>query len=256
MSRASLVGLAIVAACSAGGRSWAETVDEAHAASLNEYYAGRYQRAVDGMERILALPLEDPVLHYNLGCAYFRLERLGFAIYHFERALVLDPSAEDAGFNLRILRSLVEGRVRDEIKGASSDPLWVRAATLIGERGLAVLFLVLWWLSWGTLLLLRYISPGPARAGLIASGAFVGLLTVVCGLLLAARIYLAERVTMAIVLPDRLGVYEGPDESTKVSFRLHAGLRVRLQGSSEGWVRIRLANGLEGWVRKREVGVL
>jgi SH3-like domain-containing protein len=51
-------------------------------------------------------------------------------------------------------------------------------------------------------------------------------------------------------------VREGPDPAAKVSFRLHAGLRVRLQASLNGWTRIRLPNGLVGWVPDGEVGRL
>jgi hypothetical protein len=239
-----------------GGKAGATTVDQAYAAALKDYYAGRYEPAVEAFERVLAIPLEHPDVHYNLGCAYFRLGKLGYAIYHFERALLLDPGAEDAAFNLQTVRTMVAGKIKDELKGAAKDPFWVRAVSLTSQARWAVLFLVLWWLTLGTLFLLRYVSPGPARAGLVAANSFVALLALVGGLLLGGRLYLDERVTVGIVLPDRLAVREGPDATTKVTFRLHAGLRVRLQGGAGDWSRIRLANGLEGWVRKREVGVL
>lgn len=234
----------------------AETVDDAYKDGLQHYYAGRYKEAVAAFERVLAIPVHHEDLHYNLGCAYFRLGRLGPAIYHFERSLELDPEAEDAAFNLKTVRSMVASRVKDELKGASKEPWWARMASLMSQTGWATIFLVLWWLVFAILFALRYINPGPARAGLTAGNVFVGLLALLCGALLTGRIMLSEVVVRGIVLPDRMEVREGPNAQTKVTFKVHAGLKVRVQARMGGWVRIRLANGLEGWVEEREVGVL
>jgi len=238
------------------GEARAETVDQAYAAAVRSYYAGRYQEAVDGLQRILAIPVESADLHYNLGCAFFKLGELGHAIYHFERALALDPGAEDARFNLETVRALVADKIKDELKGTMREPFWVRAANLMTATGWAVLFLVLWWVTFAVLFLLRFIRPGPARAGLIAANSFVALLALVGGLLLAGRVYHDARVESGIVLPNTLAVREGPDASTKTAFRLHAGLKVRLQGHQGDWTRIRLANGLEGWVPRKQIGAL
>jgi hypothetical protein len=253
-----LVGLVVTAVLAgpAAPTARAETVDQAYRAALKHYYAGRYKEAVAGLERILSIPVSDEDLHYNLGCAYFRLGKRGRAIYHFERALLLDPEGEDARYNLRTVRAMVASRVKDEIKGAAGEAWWARLSRALSATSWAVLFLVLWWLVFGILFTLRYIRPGPSRSGLIATNCFVGLLALVCGLLLAARVWVTDVAVTGIVLPDRLAVREGPDATTKTTFKVHAGLRVRVQGGEGSWIRIRLANGLEGWVPKREVGVL
>jgi tetratricopeptide (TPR) repeat protein len=236
--------------------AYAETVDEAYARALRDYYAGRYDKAVEGMERLLAVPVEHEDVHYNLGCAYFRSDKLGPAIYHFERAMALDPGAEDARFNLDTSRALVAARVKDEIKGAASEPWWVRLVSTLSLRSWAIIFLGLWWATLGVLFALRYTHAGPARAGLIAVNSILAGLALSSALLLAGRVYLGRRVPSGIVLPDQLAVREGPDASTKISFTVHAGLRVRLQARGDGWMRVRLANGLEGWVPQREIGAL
>jgi hypothetical protein len=256
MSRALLLVclVCLVGLCPA--RASAETVDQAYSAALKHYYGGRYKEAVAGFQRVLAIPVENTDLHYNLGCAYFRLGEHGRAVYHFERALHLDPDAEDAAFNLQTVRALLAGKVKDELKGAMVDPFWMRAVRVMSAGGWGGLFLVLWWLTFAILFLLRFMSPGPARSGLVAANSFVALLALLCGLMLAGRVFHDHRVESGIVLPDTLAVREGPDPSTKTSFRLHAGLKVRVQAREGRWMRIRLPNGLEGWVARRDVGVL
>jgi hypothetical protein len=251
-----LQALPLVILCALPRSAAGETLSEAHSHALREYYAGHYDKAAEELERILAVPVENADLHYNLGCAYFRLGKPGPAIYHFERALTLDPSDEDARFNLDTARAHVASRVKDELKGAAGDAWWVRFVSTFSLRTWTVLFLALWWVTCAILLALRFMQPGPLRAGLIASNSFVAVVTLLCALCLFGRVYLGGRVTMGIVLPDQLAVREGPDAGTKTSFILHAGLRVRLQSKEGDWVRIRLQNGLEGWAPRREVGVL
>jgi tetratricopeptide (TPR) repeat protein len=257
VARAALGACLLAAAALLAPRAaCAETVAEAYSKALKDYYAGRYEAAAQGLERILAVPVDDEDLHYNLGCAYFRLGKLGPAIYQFERALAIDPSAEDARFNLEASRQLVTSRVKDELRGAAVEPFWMRLLSPLRVGVFAILFLVVWWVGFGLLLALRYIQPGPARSGLVAGTALAAVLALCLGGLLAGRVYVTEAVKSGIVLPEMLEVREGPDETTKVSFKIHAGLKVRLIGSDSGWARLRLANGLEGWVPSREVGRL
>lgn len=234
----------------------AETVQQGYQRGLKAYYAGHHAEAVRAFERIVALPLRHEQLFYNLGCAYYRLGKLGPAIYNFERALELDPSLDDARYNLDIARAKARSRVKDVVKGAGSPAWWVRTARALTPATEWTVFLVLWWTALGLLLALRYVAPGPLRAGLIAANAFAWLLVLCSGALLAARIYLANVARDGIILPDRIAVREGPDPQARASFKLHAGMRVRLRGDSGDWTRIRLPNGLEGWVRRGQLGRL
>lgn len=234
----------------------AETLDESYKRAVQAHYAGKYEQAIEMMERILAVPMAHEDLHYNLGCSYFGLGKLGPAIYHFERALALDPSSDDARFNLETSRGLAAARVTDELKGAARQLFWVRAVSTLEGRTWTVIFLVTWWLTFILMLVLRQVQPGPLRAGLVAGTSFIGLVTLLCGVLFLGRVHMDQRVTHGIVLPDRLEVREGPSASAKSTFKLHAGFKVRLQARADNWVRIRLSNGLEGWAEAKKIGVL
>ncbi len=256
MTRALALVLLVAALWGAPAAAAAETLQQAYARALQEHYAGKYDKAIESMERILAVPMESADLHYNLGCAYFRLGKLGPAIFHFERSLALDGSGEDARHNLAASRAVAATRVTDQLKGAARESWWVRAVQTLGARTWTVIFLVLWWLTLGLVLALRYVAAGPLRAGMVAGTAFLGLVTFTSGLLFLGRVHHDRAVVKGIVLPDKLEVREGPSDSAKATFKLHAGFKVRLQARAEGWVRIRLPNGLEGWAQKRDIGVL
>lgn len=234
----------------------AETVDQAYAAALKSYYAGNYGEAVAGLERVAAIPMHHEDLYYNLGCSYFRLDKLGPAIYNFERALALAEGAEDAEFNLKTARAAVNAKVKDVLKGAEGGPWWETLSRALPLGGFKVMFLLLWWLALALFFGLRFMAPGAGRTGMIATGALVWLLTVFCGALLAGRLYLNANVRQGIILPDRVVVHEGPAPGTKETFKVHAGLRVSLRSEENEWIRIRLPNGLEGWIQQQSLGRL
>ncbi len=220
------------------------------------YFHGRYQEAVGAYEQVVALGVVSPDLFYNLGNAYLKSEQLGAAIYNYERALELDPSQDDVRFNLGVAREAARKKGEDRLAGVEAQPFWMRVAGQVTVNWASWLFLALYVSLFALLIVLHFVQPGFLRVGMWAGFAFVGLAMVVAGALLGARLYLADRVEQAIVLPDVVQVKEGPDPNYQSVFGVHAGLRVRVTEKEQDWVRIRLANGLEGWVRERDLGRL
>ena len=228
----------------------------AFAAANRAYKEGRYEQAIALYEALVATGVAHEDLYYNLGNAYFRAGRLGPAIYQFERALRLDPGHQDARYNLDIGRQVVAERVVDRLKGAESDPWWVRLATFFSVSQLTVGFLLLDLLLFGSLIALRFLATGFARSALIATAGFIGVALVGSMVLLRVQLHVHAEVHQAIVIADQVIMREGADARSAERGKLHPGVRVRLRGQEPGWLRIQLANGMEGWVPDTAIGRL
>jgi tetratricopeptide (TPR) repeat protein len=220
------------------------------------YFCGRYQDAIQAYEQIAALGVASEDLFYNLGNAYLKAGQLGPAIYNYERALELDPQQDDARFNLNVAREAARKKGEDRLAGAETQPFWMRIAAQFTVGWSSWAFLIAYFMTFALLITLRFIPVGFVRVGLWSGFVFVCLATVAAGGLLAARLYLRERVEQAIVLPDSAQVKEGPDVNYQSIFGVHAGLKVRITEREQEWARVRLANGLEGWLRERDLGHL
>lgn len=220
------------------------------------YFHGHYQEAIDAYEQVAALGVVSQDLFYDLGNAYLKANQLGPSIFNYERALELDPSADDVRFNLAVAREAARKKGEDRLAGVEAVPLWMRVAGQVTVNWASWCFAALWVAFFIGLIALHFLAPGFLRVALVSGLAFVGLATAASAALLGARLYLADRVEQAVVLPDTLQVKEGPDPNYQSSFGVHAGLRVRVTEKEQDWVRIRLANGLEGWVRERDLGRL
>jgi tetratricopeptide (TPR) repeat protein len=255
-----LSGIVLALFCATSARAAdteiAASKDATFRRANDAYFHGHYQEAVDAYEQVAALGVVSADLFYNLGNAYLKVEQLGPAIFNYERALELDPSQDDVRFNLGVAREAARKKGEDRLAGVEAQPLWIRVASQVTVNTASWIFLGLYVALFGLLIMLHFVQPGFLRVGMWAGFAFVGLATLVGGALLGARLYLADRVEQAIVLPDVVQVKEGPDPNYQSVFGVHAGLRVRVTEKEQDWVRIRLANGLEGWVRERDLGRL
>jgi tetratricopeptide (TPR) repeat protein len=220
------------------------------------YTSGEFEAAATAYEALVARGIANEDLYYNLGNAYFRTGRLGPAIYNYERALRLDPGFDDARYNLAVAREVVAERFGTRLKGAETDPLWIRVSTYFSISRLTLWFLLLNALFFAVLIGLRFLAEGLARTALVVTSAFVGVAMAASLALLAGHGYYLERVKLGVVTGDQVVMREGPDERRAERGVLHPGLRVRIRGEDQEWIRVRLSNGVDGWVPRGSIGRL
>ena len=251
-----LLTIAMGAIAEAADTEIAASKDATFRRGNDAYFNGRHQEAIDAYEQVAALGVVSQDLFYNLGNGYFKAGQMGPAIYNYERALELDPAQEDVRFNLNVAREAVKKKGEDRLTGAEKQPFWMRIGDEVTVNWASWLFLALYVTLFALLTALHFTQPGFLRVSMVAGLAFVTIAAVASGVLLGVRLYLADRVEQAIVLPDVVQVKEGPDPDYQSVFGVHAGLRVRVTETEQDWVRVRLANGLEGWMRERDLGRL
>jgi len=75
------------------------------------YNREAYTDAIGFYEDVLGQGYESAELYYNLGNAYFNINKLPEAILNYERAKVLAPSDNDISFNLNIANSMIPDKI-------------------------------------------------------------------------------------------------------------------------------------------------
>lgn len=208
-----------------------------------------FKTCQEGFERLIGAGYGGPGVEYNLGTAYLKQGTLGWAVFHLERALRLDPSDADARANLRRAQRL---RI-DRIVGAAEEtggeePLSTRVVSHTSMERWTLAFLVLW-VGGGVVLALRRLAVSPSRrAAALLAGALCVTASIPCAVVTAFHVYVRESAHDAVVVAPSLPVREGPQDASKAPFEVHEGLKVRVLDQIGGFRRIRLANGLQGWV--------
>ncbi|MFZ5441466.1 MAG: SH3 domain-containing protein [Myxococcota bacterium] len=210
------------------------------------YYSGDLAGAKERYQKLLQAGLGGPDVLFNLGTTHLAANELGPAVLYLERAARLSDD-DDIAANLTLAR---ERRV-DQVVGAEalSAPFTQRLAAATDERLVAIVFLATWWLGFALLWLTWRREPG-ARVVLGLVSAALLLVGTASGLTLVNAAHVAATVEEAIVMPESAKVREFPGDAAKVSFEVHAGLKVRIMETSGRFARIRLPNALEGWTEK------
>jgi len=219
----------------------------------NESYTqGQYQKAIDTYEAVLATGNFSNEIYYNLGNAYFKTKRKGKAVLNFERALLANPSDEDAAYNLAIVNQQLADNL-DQVDTFFLKKWWqnfYRAATSGFWSFLTLAFL---WIGVGGFVLWLI---GKERAK--KKQGFIGGIVL---LLLSLLFFFAARSQgdfeqnshLAILLEPVIDLKNGPDEKSTSLLKIHEGLKVELLDQIDTWYKVKLSNGEQGWLPKGSV---
>lgn len=203
---------------------------------------GDFAKAREDYEKLIQHGQGGPDVLYNLGTTALASGDLGGAVLYLERARKAGGRSEDIDANLAVARS----RQMDQVVGVTADEPFVdRVVDATSEGAVGWAFMILWIAAFGLLLLRRV-----ARRGWVLGLAVVLLVAALpTGGLVAAHAWSSQK-QLAVVTAPTLPARELPKDTAKVSFEIHAGLKVRLIEQAGNFVRIQLPNGLEGWSPK------
>jgi tetratricopeptide (TPR) repeat protein len=220
------------------------------------YIDGRWADAVADYELISGMGLESAALYYNTADAYFKDGNISKAILFYERALRLDPSYEDARYNLELLNNTIQDRI---------DPVpdfilrvWAKDICYVMDSDAwAVCFLVLLAL---TLALALLFILGATAAGRRA-GFFTGIVTLLLAVASLSFSLWQKNDYMsaddAIVMRPVTSVKSSPSsEASTDLFILHEGTKVRILDNVGNWYNVELADGRQGWILSKDIEII
>lgn len=210
------------------------------------YLAGDYEVAVAEYESISRSHMCFE-LEYNLGNAHYKLENIGEALLHYERAKLIDPLNDDLRANIL----LAELRSIDKIEslpGVGLDKL--AAVVFAGKMFVFWFFLSLaFWTTGFVLIAIKLSKPQSIISPFASSGA---VLFLILSLLFSSFLYsTVDRMSnsrYAIVMHERVDVMSGPGDTGVKLFQLHEGTKACVIGVDGNWTEIKLENGNVGWL--------
>lgn len=231
-------------------------VDSLWNAANQAYVDGRWADAVNDYEKISGMGLESAALYCNTGDAYFKDGNVPMAILFYERALKLDPSYEDARYNLELLN----GTIQDRIDAVPDFILKVWAKDIcyvMNSDAWAVCFLVLLVLTLAFVLLFILGATAAGRR----TGFFTGIVTLLLAFASLSFSLWQKSDYMnaddAIVVRPVTSVKSSPSaEASMDLFILHEGTKVRILDSVGNWNNIELADGRQGWILSKDLEII
>lgn len=225
--------------------------------AANEAYAQEnWNAAIKDYQTIADASVESAALWCNMGSAWYKSGNLGKAIVCYERALKLDPSYEDARYNLELLNSIKLDRIESvpELIIAT----WTKKiGRLLDSNAWAVCFLVFLAVALAMALLFVLGSSVTSRR----VGFFTGIVFVLFAFAsLSFSIWQKNaymKADVAIVVKPVSSVKSAPSgDSAKDFFVLHEGTKVKIVDSVGGWYNIELTDGRQGWLPSSDIEII
>lgn len=227
------------------GEPGVSVLDSANAA----YAKSDFEKAAGLYEELSRMGYEAPEVYYNLGNAYFKMDRIGMSILNYERAATLAPGDEDVKFNLK----LANQRTLDKVEAMPKlflQEWWDNLASLHSEK------------TWGLrsiisfMIFLFFIGIFLTSGKVVTKqlGFWLGILFLAFSVL---SFFISEsshsKMTdhhAAIILSTSAEVKNAPAETGKKLFILHEGTKVSAPDTVSGWVKIELSSDKVGWVKR------
>jgi cytochrome c-type biogenesis protein CcmH/NrfG len=213
-------------------------------AANEAYIQGKHEQAVETYRALLDAGHTSAALYHNLGNAYVRLDRVGPAVWAYERARRLRPDDPRLRHNLAYVRRRAglppigppPRGLAALVDGWSPLLLFVGGLLLLGAGLIGAVFEA----GAGRTLAWRPpIAWGPVAVGLLLVAAALG------------TSYVQAHEHRAVVMNEAVPLRTTPADTAASDSTLQEGTMVEMQTSRAQWQRVRLGNGTAGWIPAR-----
>jgi hypothetical protein len=224
--------------------------------TANEYYKNnRYQLAIEEYKKLLLDGFEGTSLYYNLGNAHYRLGKVGYAILYYEKSLKFSPNDEDVKHNLALAKLNLKDKV-DTLPPFFIFNLWEGLLTTFSVSGWTIIVYIIFILL--LIASVAYFFSRNVTEQRISFFTGIGLtvLLLLTVALLVVKMNKEFNVKDGIIVETLVVVKSSPDHSSKDSFQIHEGLKVRIEDNVDDWLKIRLDDGKIGWISEKSLGII
>lgn len=216
------------------------------------FNAGNYKEALEEWKKI-EKEYKDFRIFYNIGNAYAKLNKIGYAMLYYEKALKLkqDKRIED---NINFLKL----KMLDKVEEAPKTPLRRTLEKIYKKLNInnllypfSISFLLI-----NLIITFYLLSPLKFPKSLLILSSFLVALFLITGLLIFHFWYMEKNVIYGVMLEEAVPVKSAPMEESIELFIIHEGLKVRVFEEVGNWVRIALSNGMSGFVLKDSLSII
>jgi tetratricopeptide (TPR) repeat protein len=219
------------------------------------YKRSEFNYAVELYEQILQHDLESWELHYNLGNAYYKINRIGPAILHYERALRLKPLEDDIRYNLDIARSRTVDRM--EQRPMLFYERWFLAAwTMQSLDGWAITIIILLVLLLTAISVYLFSKRVAIKKFSFYTMLFLFMMVIASAVFATKQYHKLNTEREAVVMQTRVTAKSSPSPQSPDLFLLHEGTKVFIRNTLGQWLEVVLANGNVGWIREEAVEII
>ena len=231
----------------------AQTTNDLFKQASIKYELKEYAEAINLYDKIESTGQFSSEIYFNKANCYYKLQQNAKAVLYYEKALKLNPSDEDAQFNLHLVQLRLVDKLAQvpqpfyqkwisNIKNLMSIDLWAKS-------GILFLFVFCG-------LFLAFIFSKNYRFKKKAfSFSMISFSLAAITLSLAYYSFNTQK-TEAILMQDNAYIKSAPSSQSEDLFILHEGTKIVVLELFNDWTKIKLSDGMIGWVESLALEVI
>ena len=218
------------------------------------YEASEYQNALS-IYHTIESEYRSPILFFNIGNCYFKLNQIPSAILYYERSLKYDPQNDNTQANLKQAHKYISDNIQamPQTAFSASWKAFVQDRSINFWANLSVYLMIAGFLI--LVLAILKVSDFVKKFSTL-----LGTLLILCAIF---TFFLAnsaknnlENDNNAIIFTPKVDVMSEPKDSASRLFVIHDGLKVNIVDENSDWFEIKLSNGEIGWIKKSDCKVI
>jgi tetratricopeptide (TPR) repeat protein len=222
----------------------------------NEFFKQKqYDKAIESYGQLVNSGYEGTALFYNLGNAYFREGKMGYAILYYEKALKLSPGDEDIKHNLAIANLKTIDKL-ESLPEFFIFEWWEGLLALFTASGWTIVTYIFYILLILSVAFYFYSRKHSQQKVVLVSGLSGFILLALSCTLLVIKLNKELYIKSGVVVENTVNVKLSPDTESNDAFIIHEGLKVKLEDEVDNWIKIRLEDGKVGWIMESEAEVI
>lgn len=212
------------------------------------YQAGNYGSAISIYEELILQGVDDAVVFYNLGNAYYQSGELGRAVLNLQRAALLEPRDADNQANLNLVRA-ESGALDFPSAAGPVHSLANLTRSWLNLNETAILALGAWFLFAFMIYNARLSKPGTLRSLFKYLALFVLLVVIVSTVSLGSRVYSDHNLPSGVVIAPIVTLSSSPQSEDLTKWQLPGGTEVNLLDTQGDWTHMSLpGKSVDGWI--------
>lgn len=221
--------------------------------SANELYKNdQLEKAIEQYKKIEEQGFVSSELFYNLGNAYYKLNKVGPSIYYYEKALLLNPLNEDVQNNLVFAKRLALDNI-EELPKTLFQKININILQKLSYNQWAIVAVVFSFLG-SIFFLFFYLATTPSKKRFYFITSTLSFIFLIFTFFITYNQYtFAQNNKAAIIFAEKTEVRNAPTLNSEEVFTLHEGTKVVVLDAIDNWKKIKIADGKLGWIIADEV---
>jgi tetratricopeptide (TPR) repeat protein len=230
----------------------ASQIDDLMKNGNDAYQNGKYQDAIADYEKLVSDGYEGVSLYYNLGNAYYKDGKLGYAILYYEKALRLSPNDDDIQHNLAIANAKTIDRI-NTLPQFFIFQWWESLLSFFSVKGWTYFTYFLFILILVAAGIYFFIKNPLIQRYSFFGGLVILALFILSVILLTINVNREVNVKNGIIVAQAVSAKLSPDTKSNDAFVIHEGLKVKMEDKVDNWIKVRLNDGKIGWLPQNDI---